>query len=268
MAERDAVERVTDPVTVEAMVTNLRRLGVEPGQTLLVHSSLSSLGWVVGGAHAVVEALRTVVTESGTLVMPTQSAQYSNPSLWSNPPVPDHWVPQIRESMPAYRPEVTPTRDVGTIPEVFRTYPDVVRSAHPVYSFAAWGADADAVVADHALDCGLGEQSPLAAVYEREGTILQLGTTHDTNTSLHLAEYRADLGLGRVSNTAPVLRDGERVLVEYEDIDLTTEDFLDIGSAFENEHAVATGNVGDADATLLDQRSIVDFAVEWMETNR
>ena len=89
MTERDAVEAVDDPVTVETLVGDLRGLGVEAGETILVHSSVSSLGWVAGGAQAVVEALQRTVTEDGTLVVPTFTAQYTDPAAWSNPPVPD-----------------------------------------------------------------------------------------------------------------------------------------------------------------------------------
>ncbi|MFW6003613.1 MAG: aminoglycoside N(3)-acetyltransferase [Halanaeroarchaeum sp.] len=268
MGERDAIERVAEPVTVDSMVSDLRALGIETGATLLVHSSLSALGWVSGGAQAVVDALRRTISESGTLVMPTHTPQYTDPAGWSNPPVPESWYEPIRESMPAYRPAVTPTRDVGAIPECFRTYPDVQRSLHPEVSFAAWGADAEAIVSGHAIDYGLGERSPLARIYDTDGKILLLGANHNTNTSLHLAEYRADISAPKVSNAAPIRRDGERVTVEYVDIGLSTEDFLDIGAAFEREHDVRTGQVGAADATLIAQRPLVDFAVDWLEGNR
>ncbi|MGM0398151.1 MAG: aminoglycoside N(3)-acetyltransferase [Halobacteriota archaeon] len=268
MGERDTIARVAEPVTVDSMVSDFRSLGIETGDTLIVHSSLSALGWVSGGVQAVVDALQRTLSESGTLVMPTHTSQYTDPAGWSNPPVPESWHETIRESMPAFRPGVTPTRDVGAIPECFRTYPNVQRSSHPEVSFAAWGAEAETIVSGHAIDFGLGERSPLARLYEVGGTILLLGTNHNTNTSLHLAEYRAGISPPKVRNAAPIRRDGERVVAEYEDIELSTDDFLDIGAAFEREHDVASGTVGAADATLIDQRSLVDFAVEWMESHR
>jgi len=208
MSEADAVAAVDEPVTVDSLTEDLRALGVRPGETLLVHSSLRALGWVAGGAQAVVDALRRAVGEAGTVVVPTFTGQYGDPAEWSNPPVPDDWVPWIRASMPAYRPAVTPSRGVGVVPECLRTYPDAVRSRHPVVSFAALG-DA-AVVADHGYDDPLGEGSPLAAIYERDGRVLRLGTGHAANTSLHLAEHRAGVGADRVTNVAPVVVDGER----------------------------------------------------------
>lgn len=268
MSEREAIERVAEPVTPSQIVADLRALGIEGGETLLVHSSLSSIGWVPGGAPAVVDALQRAVTKAGTLVMPTHSTEYTDPAGWSNPPVPDAWHERIRETMVPYRPAITPTRGMGAIPECFRTYPDVHRSAHPATSMAAWGPDAGAFVADHALDYPHGEDSPLAEIYDRGGSVLLLGVGHDANTSLHLAENRADLGAEPVENGAPILADGERVWVEYETVPEDTDDFPAVGAAFEREVGAERGAVGAATAVRCDQRELVDFAMEWFEEHR
>jgi len=85
---------------------------------------MSALGWVVGGPPAVVDALQEVLTDDGTLVMPTHTSQYTDPTAWQAPPIPDDWVDQIRESRPPYRPEVTPDArngfDTGVFPELSR----------------------------------------------------------------------------------------------------------------------------------------------------
>lgn len=268
MSEADAVERVDRPVTVGSLVDDLRSLGLAAGDTVLVHSSLNAIGWVAGGPQAVVDALQEVVTSDGTLVMPTHTGQYGDPAQWSNPPVPDDWEETIRESMPAFRPEVTPTRGMGAIPECFRCYPDAVRSRHPEVSFAAWGSDARTIVEDHGYDFGLGENSPLAEVYDRDGDVLLLGVGHDTNTSLHLAEHRADIPKETAHTSAQVREDGRRVRVEYENLVIDTSDFPEVGRAFEEEVGAREGSVGAADATLLDQPALVEFAPDWFERNR
>ena len=51
MSEVDAIARAVDgPVTLARLREDLACLGVEPRSVLMVHSSLSALGWVVGGA--------------------------------------------------------------------------------------------------------------------------------------------------------------------------------------------------------------------------
>ncbi|WP_226023110.1 aminoglycoside N(3)-acetyltransferase [Halomicrobium salinisoli] len=268
MTDETVVDRTDDPVTADRIASDLRDLGVAAGDALLVHASLSSLGWVPGREQAAVDALFSAVTESGTLAMPTHSPQLCDPAGWSNPPVPDEWLDEVRASMPAFRPDATPTRGMGAIPECFRSCPGVVRSDHPQVSFAARGAEAERVVADHSLDYALGEDSPLATLYDLDADVLMLGTDHDTCTSLHLAEYRADCPTETDTVGAPVARDGERVWTEYEDIEWDDGDFADLGADFEREVGLTEGTVGQATAKLVSQRELVDFAVDWFEQHR
>src|SRR3954451_23417258 len=172
--EAAAVARSRRPVTRTSLGDDLRRLGVRPGAVLLVHTSVSALGWVCGGAHAVVEALLDAVGAEGTLVVPTHTNGNSDPAEWKTPPVPKAWWPAVREHMPAFDPACTPSR-LGAVPELVRTWPGARRSAHPQYSFAAIGPAAGRVCADHRLDSGLGEGSPLARVHDFDGDVLLLG---------------------------------------------------------------------------------------------
>lgn len=263
-------DRSPEPVTVDSLSLDLRDLGIESGETVLVHASLSALGWVCGGAPAVVDALLRVVGEDGTVVMPTHSPGNMDPADMGHPPVPEAWYDAVREQMPPYRPNCTPTQGMGAIAECFRSYPGVLRSDHPQHSFAAWGADAAFVTEDHACAYSLGEESPLARIYDLGGRVLFLGTTHATNTSLHLAEYRAEIDVSVRTEAGAVCIDGEREWHEWEDIEIDDGDFPDCGAAFEREHPehVGTGEVGVGDAKLLEQRPIVDFAVAWLESNR
>ncbi|WP_440990891.1 aminoglycoside N(3)-acetyltransferase [Haloarchaeobius baliensis] len=263
-------EMSDEPITVERIATDLRELGVSAGDTVFVHSSLSALGWVCGGPAAVVDALMETVTADGTLVLPTFTGDYSDPGEWQNPPVPDEWEPTIRETMPAFRPESTPCPRIGAIPNTFRSYPGVVRSDHPVVSFAGWGADAEEIVHPHPDDEPLGEESPLARLYEDDASVLMLGTDYATATSCHLAEYRGEFPKERETSGGPAIRDGERVWLEFEDVALDTADFPMVGTAFEREcpEAVTIGQVGEAETRLVDQRALVDFASFWFGENR
>lgn len=264
MGEAETIQGLDSPRTRYSLANDLRRLGLKPGMTVLVHSSLKSLGWVNGGPMAVIQALQDVLTPAGTLVMPAHSSDLSDPAGWQNPPVPQSWHDLVRDTMPAYDPRLTPTRGMGRIAELFRTWPDVRRSDHPQVSFAAWGQQAEFVTAGHELAHSLGETSPLARVYDLAGYVLLLGVEYDSNTSFHLAEYRA--GRNKLSlSGSPVVRNGRRQWITYDDIEFHDELFPQIGADMEDQTDIVTiGQVGSATGRFYNQRAGVDFATNWL----
>ena len=267
MSELEAIKNVTEPGTRQSLARDFRRLGLVSGQTVLVHSSLSALGYVVGSPVAVIQALLDVLTTAGTLVMPAHSGDYSDPALWENPPVPEAWQETIRQTMPLYDPRRTPTRGLGRMPELFRTWPDVLRSSHPQMSFAAWGKQARFVTEGHELAFGFGETSPLARVYDLDGHVLLIGAGYDSNTSLHLAECRApDPPL--TQNGAPLLEDGKRIWKTFPEIDYQDDLFPEIGRAYEGQNDVIVGQVAAATCRLMSQRTVVVFGAAWLDVHR
>ncbi len=207
------------PATLPSLARDFTALGVQPGMVLVVHSSLKSMGWVNGGPVAVILALEQVLGREGTLVMPTFTPDISDPANWVNPPVPESWWETIRTTVPAYDPMLTPTYHMGAIPETFRKQTGVLRSANPDTSFAAWGKHAQQITANHALVPLFGERSPLARVYDLDGWVLLLGVGHNRNTSLHLAEGRAQIPHRTMHTGSPMMVDGERQWVPWDDID-------------------------------------------------
>jgi aminoglycoside 3-N-acetyltransferase len=263
MSEADAVAVAGPlPATVATLATDLRALGLAPGLTVLMHSSLRALGWVVGGAEAVVEAVLSVLGPEGTLVVPSFSTYRTDPHRWHHPPVPESWWPVIRAEMPAYDPRTSSTRHMGAIADCVLRWPGVRRSGHPHISFAAIGPRRDDIVGTHPLAFSTGDTSPLARLYDLDGYVLLLGVGHGNNTSLHLAEYRASWpGRRTYTEGAAVLVDGRREWVTFEDLLTSDEDFPEVGAAFEAAHpeAVRVGQVGAGTARLLRQRPLVDF---------
>lgn len=249
-------------------MNDLRALGVLPGDVLLVHSSLKRLGFVAGGAQAVVEALLSAVGPEGTIVVPTHTSENTDPAGWQNPPVPERWWPAIRSGAPGFDPARTPSRWVGVLPEVVRTWPGALRSGHPQVSCAALGSLAREVTTEHDLAESHGERSPIGAVYRIGGKVLLLGCGHDSNTSLHLAERRQTSPPMGETGAALAAADGTGRWVTWTDLVTGEDDFGQLGAAFEETGAVTVGRVGSAAARLMDQRTLVDFGVHWIARNR
>jgi aminoglycoside 3-N-acetyltransferase len=257
-------------VTGQDLVEDLRNLGVREGMVLLVHASLSAIGWVAGGEQSLLEALSEVVGDSGTLVMPTQSWQLCDPAYLNEAQVPRAWWPQMRESLPAFDKARTPTRTMGALAELFRTQPGTLRSSHPHRSFAASGPDAGRVVGTHDLDSPVGERSPLKSMVDLGGWVLLLGVGHKKSTTLHLAEHRCDYpGKHDVRNAAPVTVDGTRTWAQWDELWVADDDFEQVGAAFAQSCGlVRSAHVGQAPGRLMPQRELVEFAASWFPAHR
>lgn len=265
----------------ETLARDLRRLGLTAGDTVLVHSSLRAVGPVPGGAATVVRALLDVLGPAGTLAVYTQSPDNSDPSRWPwtrGYSAPEGTWDALRAAIPPYDPERTPSRHVGVLPEVVRTWPGALRSAHPQTSFAAVGANAGKVVGDHAPDCVLGERSPLARLEELDAKVLLMGVGYGVCTAFHLAEYRLPSCPSREYGCAvsDVPGGRGRRWYRYTDLALDASDFAALGQAFEARPAewaesrspVTIATVGRAESRLLDLASAVRFAVGWMRVSR
>jgi aminoglycoside 3-N-acetyltransferase len=162
------------PETTARIARDLRALGVQEGDVLLVHSSLSSMGYVPGGAETVVRGLLEALGNSGTLLMPALTYEH----VTSRDPVFD-----VRR---------TPS-NVGAITEYFRTRAGTRRSLHPTHSVCAVGVWADMLLRDHELDrTPCGPHSPFHRLRRCDGKLLMLGCGLRPNTSMHAIEEMVD----------------------------------------------------------------------------
>lgn len=249
--------------------SGLKEIGLQEGDVVMVHTSLKSMGYVCGGAQTVIEVLIETVGESGTIMMPTQS--------WKNldPDTGVHWDVEktewqlIREYWPAYDKNLTPTNTMGAVAEMFRQIPGSIRSDHPARSVCAYGKHAAYLVENHDLTDIFGETSPIGKLYKLNGKVLLLGTGYDKNTSLHLADVRAQYpGKHNCIDHSAILENGKRVWKAYETLFVDGNDFEQIGEDFEKSNTVNTVQIGNATVKLMNQRQLVDYAVKWMEENR
>lgn len=256
-------------VLKEDVIQALTAVGVRPGQSIMVHTSLSSLGFVCGGAQTVIEALMECVGGEGTIMMPSQSWKNLDPETGVHGEEPEEWWQIIRDHWPAYDKAITPTNTMGAVAEMFRRWPDVLRSDHPARSVAAWGKHAEYLTRDHDLSNIFGDGSPVGKLYELDGYVLLIGVGYDKNTSLHLADARAVYpGKHQTTEHSAVMVDGQRKWVAYETLYVDGKDFEEIGEAFERQRKGREEPLGCGRLRLMRQRELVDFAVEWIGKHR
>ena len=221
------------------LAAQLATLGVREGDVLVVHMSYSAMRPVHGGPPGVIEALRTAVGPTGTIVMPS----------WSG----DDDVPFDPASAPA-------AGDLGVTADLFWRIPGARRSAHP-FAFAALGPHAEAIVADplplppHRLE------SPIGRAYGRDARVLLLGVGHDANTTIHLAELLAHVPYG-VPKQCTVLENGRRVRVDYLENDHCCARFALADEWLRERGAQREGRVGNADARLIRSGDVVQVVTD------
>lgn len=237
-------------VRKEDIVNGLRELGLKEGDVVLVHSSLSSFGYVEGGADAVIDALLEVVGKSGTVVIPTLTG--SEKLSADNPPV--------------FSPSSTPCW-TGLIPETFRKRRDAIRSRHPTHSVAAIGTMAEYLTRGHEhcdTPCGIG--SPYFKLAELDGYVLFLGVGLWCNTTLHTVEELAMVPyhLQPKPVEAKIVNDDGTVEVVRIKIHLYgyERDFEKIEPILLSKGFMKIGRIGNATVRLVKAKPMIELALE------
>lgn len=258
------------PFSRVELARDFTELGLAPGDTVMVHASVGSVGWISGGAVALFQALRDAVGPRGTVVVPAFTTYLSDPASWVRRSVPRQWWPAVRASLPPFDPDLHAAQPgLGRFPEVVRSAAGRVRSAHPVYSLAAAGAGAGPLLAEHPLDWGLGADSPLVGLLTVRAKVLLLGVGWDKCTLLHLSEHLTPYPGRRAHHlSVPVDDTGVTRWVESRQLVFYEGDFPAIGAHAERHGAVRRGLVGRATARLCDAVSLVSAANDWLREHR
>jgi aminoglycoside 3-N-acetyltransferase len=257
-------------ITRADLSVDLARLGVAPGDIVMVHAACSRIGPVLGGPDAIIAALRDAVGPQGTLM-----AYLDWDAAWEDfkdeqGRIPDALRPHVLPFDPAL---TRAARQNGTLPEFLRTTPGARRSANPGASVAALGARAGWLTADHPMDYGYGPGTPLARLVEAEGKVLMLGAPLDTMTLLHHAEHLANLPGKRVILTEVPFATSDgvewRMIEEFDTsepcVSTLPDNFIEqIVTAYLATGAGCQGKVGRAESILVEAAEIVSFALAWM----
>lgn len=128
-------------VTGEDLARALDTLCVAAGDSVVVHSSLSSFGYVEGGAGTIIAALLRQVGPRGTVLMPAFVQRVGGRKA------------SYRKRAAAWDIKRSPS-DVGLVTEVFRRAAGVARSDHPTDSLCIHGPSARALAAAHGRASG------------------------------------------------------------------------------------------------------------------
>jgi aminoglycoside 3-N-acetyltransferase len=242
-------------VNKEGLIAGFKRIGLNPGSTVLVHSALSQFGRVDGGADTVIDAIIETVGESGTVLVPTLTGDETlSPE---NPPTFD------LANTPGW---------TGIIPETLRKRPQAVRSLHPTHSAAAIGANAAMLTQDHhqsITPCDL--FSPYGKLaQEEQGFILLLGVDHDANTTLHHVEevvgvtYHLQKGLANCT----LIVDGEQTKRHYYLHQYgTPRNFNVINQLLTERRIQRRVKIGKAEVRLIHAQSMVRLVAQCLRAD-
>ncbi|WP_337033579.1 AAC(3) family N-acetyltransferase [Paenibacillus illinoisensis] len=239
--------------TQQSLLDQLHQLGIDGRGTLLVHSSMKSIGEVEGGADTVLDAF-TDYMKDGLLVLPTHT--------WST----------INASNPMFHVESSPCC-VGILPKLFRKRPGVVRSWHPTHSVAAIGQDAVEFTKDeHLYDTPCARGSAWGKLLDRKATILLVGVDLKRNTFIHGVEEWVDIP-GRLTDEHEqlytVLPDGTEISVpSRRHCGLSwSEHFWKVDEVLQRKGAMRQGKLGDAVVRVCDAAMVEEIISEMLRAN-
>lgn len=262
MSEIDVISHTDEPISKEDLIRDFKALGLQQDDHVILHVSLSKIGWIIGAEVTLIKALQEVLSH-GTIVMATQTGQLSNPRRWENPPVPSTWHDKIIKHMPYYDQDLTPPYHLGRVAQLFYKMHNVYRSHHPSSSFSAWGHYAKPLTETHSISPAFGDGSPIEFMRKHQFKVLSIGTSYDTMTVLHYAETKK-LQAKKITQMYFV-NDGKNQthILEVEDIDYDTQDFLSIGEGFEQSHTFKRGKIGQATTTLIPVNELIESAIQY-----
>lgn len=226
----------------------------------MVHSSLRSLGPVVGGANTVVQALLDAVGEEGNLFAYVDFEAFFEDD-----------DPEI----PVFDKRIAPAaRDHGVLHEALRIWPGALRSDHPDAGVVALGPRAEWLIKPHPFQYGYGTGTPLARFVELDGKVLMLGAPLDRITLLHYAEHCAQIPDKRICRYRRLMPGQiEAIWVDFEEFEtdepvheaLPSDCFAQIAEAALRQGIGLRHPFAAAEAHLFPARPLVDFAIRWIE---
>lgn len=261
LTSEDEVIGYTDIIEV------LQQVGIEKNDNLIVHVSMKSLGYVVGGVESIYRSFIDIVSEDGTIIVPAQSIELSHPGSWQNPPIKREWVPKVAELILPFNKRRTPVSpELGIFCNYFSSQEETIRTNHPLYSFSIYGklGKNDMMVNNKNLDFPFDMNSPLGWLYKNKGKIVMLGTDFETNTAIHLSETIVYSDI--IEEKAKVLYKLGSRWVRIKNIELEKyDDFKELEKKYcqENQEAFLSCKLGNGLVRVFDFKNLVDYSARY-----
>jgi len=236
---------------------------------VMVHSSMSSLGYVVNGAIDVIDALIKSVGQSGTILMPAHTGQLTDPFGWSSEDFSIADRLKIRDAMKPLDGKRTPSRNRGAIPQAMLAYDGAMRSMHPLNSVVGLGARSEFYTQNHDLHQSEGIDSPVGRLYAREQFVLLIGVTLARCTAIHLAEFIADVPYLE-SNDMTVLSNcegGLNIFRKLEKYPGNSDGFTRLMIDYPRPSVFRKKPIFRGELILFPIKPVVDFAVRMLNEN-
>ncbi len=234
---------MTRTVRKTDIIAGLKRMGLAGGDHVFMHASLSSFGWVAGGADTVIDAIIETVGPDGTVVVPT-----------------------FGSTDEVFDPEKSET-NLGVIPQRFRRRKDAVRSGHPLASVAAIGNKAKWLVEGHAdAKTAHGKGTPYYKLYELGGKILLLGVDLDRVTFLHTAEALAQLPYLKPAKGAFIDSTGKKKTGTWPCFPGPHRNFIGLQKWLEETHLTTKTTIGSCVAQVMPCNALLKALLKRLET--
>jgi len=232
-------------LTCDDLMNGFQAIGLDAGDTLLVHSSYKSFGRIEGGPQTVIDTLLQVLGDEGTLIMPTFNFDFCKGVPWDVRNTPSH---------------------MGIITNLVREYPDAKRVFHPIYSFAVLGKHADSLTHER-YKSSYGVNSVFGKLRKLDGKIMIVGLSYTNSMTFfhHIEEmegvdYRymkAFTGMVTEEN-GKTYEDTFTMLVRDLDKGVVTE--VDpMGELMEAAGIVTVRQIGEATVKLMKANEVYAF---------
>lgn len=241
----------------EFLEKELRELGIKAGDHVLVHSALSKIGYIYGGAQTLVNALLNVITDRGTLLMPSFPTSGRNKDYL--------------ETLYAFDLKKTPSQ-MGKATEIFRMLPGVKRSFHPTDPVCALGSEAEYFISSHFGEITpYTEQSPFRKLCNKNGKILMLGTTlNGAGTNLHTLEDAVDFKYSvyaeKIFEVKMIDANGNISIMEtkvHNPVFSAKRNCDALKPIFEKENVLINGKIGEAESMLIDANGMFNVMLDY-----